>query len=177
MEMMTMEQMNELAKTVFDALGGKDISYENFMGFLKAMEPARAIAKNNSHVFAQEAKQLNEAQADELHKYLKVGDKVDYLLKSQDTVFEDLPVQKLTDKRFHVEVVADTPARVKGALSKAGDIAGLKLGKKYVAFTAIQSINGLSVSDFLAKAKGEKPEAVVVHHKEADAQELAKVAE
>ena len=147
-KIMAAEKINELAKNAFDALGGKDISYENFMAFLKAMEPARAIAKNNSHVFAEEAKQLNEAQGDELRKYLKVGDKVDYLLKSYDAIIEDLSIEKITDKRFHVEVSDNTPARVKGALSNAGNIAGLKLGKKYVAFNAIQSINGLSVADF-----------------------------
>lgn len=160
LSMEDVEKVNEIARNVFDELGGQEIKYEMYQALIAALKPAKDIAKNNSEVYSKQlreaAKQLDTANAEKLHKSLKVGDKVSYSYKSLGVIFEDVSIEKMTDKRFHVEINADTDAVLDGKRVKAGELANLKLGTKYVAFEAIQSVNGLSISEFLSNDKEEK---------------------
>lgn len=180
---------NEIAKKIFDALGGENgITYTRYQALMEALKPAKEIAKNNSHVIEEDEKAFHEAEANEVRKYLRVGDQVTYLLKSYKAVIGNIRVNKVTDKRFHVELTVGTKAVVNGKETKCGEIAGLTIGKKYVDFKAIQSINGKTVAQFLEDAKGtgakivgstkEKHDAIRAKRAaEIDAQAMKNVAE
>lgn len=150
---------DEIAENVFKALGGVEgITYANYQAFIKALDPAKEIAKNNSHVRTEEAKANSEAAAQELKNYIRVGDQVTYLLKSYKAVIGNIRVNKVTDKRFHVELTSGTHAVVNGKEQTCGDIAGLTIGKKYVDFKAIQTVNDKPVDQFLKDIKAERAE-------------------
>lgn len=154
-----------LVAIVYDALGNENVDYAMYQAFVDGMKPVKVQAKaneeKNEKARREAEKELSAAVAGDLRKAIKVGDKVNYLLKSKGIVFENVAVEKITDKRFHVSIDADTSVIANGIKGVAGDLSDLKLGKKYINFESVQSVNGKSVKEFLeASDEASEDEAV-----------------
>ena len=163
--------IDDAAKMVFDALGGEKVELRMVLGFAEAMNPVMKIARNNSgecqkKLFgAGSAKTLDDDASAKIAKYIRVGDKISYLLKSKGIVFENVRVNKVSDKRLHVEITEETQAIYAGERVSACQLPDVKLGVKYVAFNAVQFINGVDVYEFIQlknKAASGFPKAVKV---------------
>ena len=143
-------------------IGGDNVDYAQLLGAIDLINAEKKAAKEIFDAGAKERKEaekeLAAANAGKLHDALSGSDVVDYLLKSQDLVIKGVKIEKITDKRFHVELKEDTVVVSNGKEVPASQVANLKLGKKYVAFEAIVSVNGMTPSEFLA-SKAEAPVA------------------
>jgi ABC-type lipoprotein release transport system permease subunit len=89
---------------------------------------------------------LGKKIADE--KLVKEGDALDYYMSTAKVTILQAKVIKVTEKSARIEVTADSLVLFKGKEMKAGEVAGLKLGKKSVPFGKIQNLtrNGTAIS-------------------------------
>lgn len=135
-------------------LGGDNVDYAQLLGAIDLINAEKKAAKEIFDAGAKERKEaekeLAEANASKLHDALSTSDVVDYLLKSQNLVIKGVKIEKITDKRFHVELKEDTVVVMNDKEVPASSVANLKLGKKYVAFEAITSVNGKTPAEFLS---------------------------
>ena len=147
------DAVNDLMDRIRDDNG--EVRYDLLLGVVDFIGHKKKLAKLDYDAGAKERKeaekQSKEATGRLLQRFVSVGDVVDYSMASKKLVIKGVKIQKITQKRFHVEIEEDTDVQLSdGSVVKAAGLADFTLGKKYVAFEAITSINGGTTDDFLA---------------------------
>jgi len=146
--------VDEIVADVIAKIGGDDIDLPMLLGILDKLnaekKSAREVEKQKEKERKAAAKDaqtiLGKKIADE--KLVKEGDKLDYFMSTTKVTILQATVIKVTDKSARIEVTADSLVLYKGKTIKAGEVAGLKLGKKSVPFGKIQNLtrDGTAIS-------------------------------
>jgi hypothetical protein len=131
---------------VIAKVGGDDINLAMLLGILDKLNAEKKTAREAEKVKEKERKAaakenqavLAQKIADE--KLVKEQDKLDYFMSTTKVTILQATVIKVTDKSARIDVTADSLVLYKGKEMKAGDVAGLKLGKKSVPFGKIQNL-------------------------------------
>lgn len=140
------ETVDSIVADVIAKVGGDDIDLPMLLGILdklnaekkSAREVEKQKEKERKAAATDAQKILGKKIADK--KLVKEGDKLDYFMSTTKVTILQATVIKVTDKSARIEVTADSLVLFKGKEMKAGEVAGLKLGKKSVPFGKIQNL-------------------------------------
>ena len=148
------ETVDSIVADVIAKVGGDDIDLPMLLGVLDKLNAEKKSAREADKQKEKERKAaakdaqaiLGKKIADE--KLVKEGDALDYYMSTAKVTILQAKVIKVTEKSARIEVTADSLVLFKGKEMKAGDVAGLKLGKKSVPFGKIQNLtrNGTAIS-------------------------------
>lgn len=139
-----------IVASVLAQIGGENIKLDLLLGVLDKLnaekKSAREVEKQRKKEAKEEAKQLAEAQAQQIKAGIKEGDKINYYMSTSKVEIVQAEVIKVTEKSARIEVTADSVVIFKGKEMRAGEVAGLKLGKKSVAFAKVKNWTSATVN-------------------------------
>lgn len=146
------ETVDSIVADVISKIGGADdIDLPMLLGILDKLNAEKKTAKEADKAKEKErkaaAKEVAEANGLLIKDKVQVGDSIDYFMSTSKVTIVQTKVVKVTEKSARIEVTADSIVLYKGQQMKAGDVSGLKLGMKSVAFAKISNLtrNGQAV--------------------------------
>lgn len=144
--------VDSIVAEVIGKIGGADdIDLPMLLGILDKLNAEKKTAKEADKAKEKErkaaAKEIAEANGEIIKDKVQVGDTIDYFMSTSKVTILQAKVLKVTEKSARIEVTADSLVLFKGKEMKAGDVSGLKLGMKSVAFAKISNLsrNGQAV--------------------------------
>lgn len=144
--------VDSIVAEVIGKIGGADdIDLPMLLGILDKLNAEKKTAKEADKAKEKErkaaAKEIAEANGEIIKDKVQVGDTIDYFMSTSKVTILQAKVVKVTEKSARIEVTADSLVLFKGKEMKAGDVSGLKLGMKSVAFAKISNLsrNGQAV--------------------------------
>lgn len=144
--------VDSIVAEVIGKIGGADdIDLPMLLGILDKLNAEKKTAKEADKAKEAErkaaAKEIAEANGEIIKDKVQVGDTIDYFMSTSKVTILQAKVLKVTEKSARIEVTADSLVLFKGKEMKAGDVSGLKLGMKSVAFAKISNLsrNGQAV--------------------------------
>lgn len=148
--------VNGIVDEVIEKIGGADdIDLALLLGILDKLNAEKKTARENDKQKQKERKLAEKEKAEEnglqVKEKIAVGDEIDYYMSTAKVTILNAKVLKVTEKSVRITVDADTKVLYNGKETTAGEITGLKLGDKSVAFAKIGKVNGLEVAEYLAQ--------------------------
>lgn len=143
--------VDSIVSDVIAKIGGDDIDLALLLGVLDKLNAEKKTAKEADKAKEKErkaaAKEIAEANGVIIKDKVQVGDTIDYFMSTSKVTILQAKVIKVTEKSARIDVTADSLVLFKGKEMKAGDVSGLKLGMKSVAFAKISNLsrNGQAV--------------------------------
>lgn len=146
--------VDEIVASVTDALGGADnVDLDRLLGVLDKLNALKKEVRTTQKEQEKERKEIAKAEAEAFTKKVgklsvsgklpvKADDTIDYYMATAKVQIIGAKVLKITEKSVRVDVTADTKVIWKGQETTAGNVSGLKLGAKSVAFAKVQKVNG-----------------------------------
>lgn len=149
------EIVNGIVDTVLDSIGGADnIDLALLLGVLDKLNAEKKTARELAKAKEKEQKALAKEEAasngEKIKAKIKEGDSIDTYMSTAKVTILDAKVLKVTEKSVRIDVTKDTKVLYKGKETTAGEVSGLKLGKKSVAFAKITKVNAQALADYLA---------------------------
>lgn len=151
--------VDEIVANVIDKIGGEDnIDLAMLLGILDKLnaekKSAREVEKQKEKERKAAAKDAQVVLAKKIadEKLVKELDKIDYFMSTSKVTILQAEVIKVTDKSARIDVTSDSKVLYKGKEMTAQEAitagAGLKLGKKSVAFGKIANLtrNGEAIN-------------------------------
>lgn len=148
-------KVDEIVGQVLDQIGGADnIELALLLGVLDKLnaekKSAREVAKEKEKEAKALAKEQASANGEQIKNRIKENDTIDTYMSTAKVTILGAKVLKVTDKSVRIDVDKDTKVLYKGKEMTAGEVSGLKLGKKSIAFAKITKVNALDLADYLA---------------------------
>lgn len=163
--------VDSIVAEVIGKIGGADdIDLPMLLGILDKLNAEKKTAKEADKAKEAErkaaAKEIADANGLLVKDKVQVGDTIDYFMSTTKVTILQAKVLKVTEKSARIEVTADSIVLYKGKEMKAGDVSGLRLGMKSVAFTKISNLtrNGQAV-ELAAQSKTHRSGGLVVQTK------------
>lgn len=152
--------VNGIVDEVIEKIGGADdIDLALLLGVLDKLNAEKKTARENDKQKQKERKLAEKEKAEEngllVKEKIAVGDVIDYYMSTAKVTILNAKVLKVTEKSVRITVDADTKVLYNKKETTAGEITGLKLGDKSVAFGKIGKVNGLELAEYLAEEDAE----------------------
>ena len=149
------ELVDSIVDGVLEQLGGADnINLALLLGVLDKLNAEKKTAREADKAREKERKAIAKENAvtngEKIKNKIKEGDKIDYFMSTAKVTILQATVIKVTDKSARIDVTADSLVLYKGKEMKAGEVSGLKLGKKSVAFGKISKVNEMTLEEYIA---------------------------